>query len=165
METRLEGAELPVRRNILRGSLVVRGAGENFEVWQWDGKAWVKMAGPPNSIAALAGDGLGVEGTLALKVNVDDSTLDIDSDIVQIKDGGVVDAKIGNDEVHDHHLNPDVAGAGLVHPHVLKSVNIDPKKYSGFAFGFGITRLAMLKYGIHDIRLLHSAELDFLRQF
>ncbi len=59
----------------------------------------------------------------------------------------------------------EISGAGLVHPHVLKSVNIDPKKYSGFAFGFGITRLAMLKYGISDIRLLHSAKIDFLQQF
>ncbi len=59
----------------------------------------------------------------------------------------------------------EIAGAGMIHPHVLKSVNIDPKVYSGFAFGFGITRLAMLKYGISDIRLLHSAKLNFLQQF
>lgn len=59
----------------------------------------------------------------------------------------------------------EIAGAGMIHPHVLKSVNIDPKIYSGFAFGFGITRLAMLKYGISDIRLLHSAKINFLQQF
>jgi phenylalanyl-tRNA synthetase alpha chain len=59
----------------------------------------------------------------------------------------------------------EIAGAGMIHPHVLKSVNIDPTVYSGFAFGFGITRLAMLKYGISDIRLLHSAKVNFLQQF
>lgn len=59
----------------------------------------------------------------------------------------------------------EIAGSGIIHPNVLKSVNIDPKVYSGFAFGFGITRLAMLKYGISDIRLLHSAKVNFLQQF
>lgn len=56
-------------------------------------------------------------------------------------------------------------GAGLIHPNVLQSCNIDPHIYSGFAFGFGLTRLTMLMYGIHDIRLLHSGSLEFLNQF
>jgi len=59
----------------------------------------------------------------------------------------------------------EIAGAGLVHPNVLKFCNIDHTQFSGFAFGFGLTRLAMLKYGIHDIRLLHSSNIAFLRQF
>jgi len=59
----------------------------------------------------------------------------------------------------------EICGSGLIHPHVLRSCGIDPDHYSGFAFGFGLTRLVMLKYGIYDIRLLHSAHLDFLRQF
>lgn len=59
----------------------------------------------------------------------------------------------------------ETAGAGLVHPNVLRASNIDPTVYSGFAFGFGLTRLTMLKYGINDIRLLHSGKLDFLKQF
>lgn len=59
----------------------------------------------------------------------------------------------------------EIGGAGLVHPSVLKYSHIDPEIYSGFAFGFGITRLAMLKYGINDIRLLHSDKLSFLNQF
>ncbi len=59
----------------------------------------------------------------------------------------------------------EICGAGLVHPHVLYSCSIDPSMYSGFAFGFGLTRLAMLKYGINDIRLLHSPRIDFLEQF
>jgi len=59
----------------------------------------------------------------------------------------------------------ELGGAGLVHPNVLKYCKIDPKKYSGFAFGFGIERMAMIKYGISDIRLFHSASIDFLNQF
>ena len=59
----------------------------------------------------------------------------------------------------------EMGGAGLVHPHVLKAGNIDPEIYSGFAFGFGLTRLTMLKYGISDIRLLHSGQVSFLEQF
>lgn len=59
----------------------------------------------------------------------------------------------------------EIVGAGLVHPNVLKACGIDAQEYSGFAFGFGLTRLVMLKYGINDIRLLHSGKLDFLEQF
>jgi len=59
----------------------------------------------------------------------------------------------------------EICGAGLVHPNVLKAVNIDPEEFSGFAFGFGLTRLIMLRYGISDIRLLHSNKIDFLQQF
>lgn len=59
----------------------------------------------------------------------------------------------------------EIGGAGMVHPNVLKSCALDANIYSGFAFGFGLTRLAMLKYGINDIRLLHSSRIDFLQQF
>lgn len=59
----------------------------------------------------------------------------------------------------------EMGGAGLTHPNVLKAVNIDSKQYSAFAFGFGLTRLVMIKYGIPDIRLLHSNRIDFLKQF
>ncbi len=59
----------------------------------------------------------------------------------------------------------EMGGAGLVHPRVLEHGGIDPKEYSGFAFGFGVTRLIMFKYRIHDIRLLHSADSEFLKQF
>lgn len=59
----------------------------------------------------------------------------------------------------------EILGAGLVHPAVLENFGIDSKEYSGLAFGPGLTRLAMLKYGIPDIRLLHSESLEFLKQF
>ena len=59
----------------------------------------------------------------------------------------------------------EVLGCGMVHPNVLKHVNIDPNQYSGFAFGMGVERLAMLRYGINDIRLFYENDLRFLHQF
>jgi len=59
----------------------------------------------------------------------------------------------------------EAGGAGLVHPNVLDLCGVDKDKYSGCAFGFGLTRLVMLKYGINDVRLLHGCSLDFLKQF
>lgn len=56
-------------------------------------------------------------------------------------------------------------GAGMVHPNVLKAGGIDSKKYQGWAFGFGLTRLVMMRYGIDDIRLLTGGDLRFLEQF
>lgn len=59
----------------------------------------------------------------------------------------------------------ELLGAGLVHPNVLRACRIDPDTYSGFAFGMGIERLAMIKYGITDIRLFHGSSIQFLNQF
>ena len=59
----------------------------------------------------------------------------------------------------------EIFGAGMIHPNVLKEGNIDPNVYQGFAFGLGLTRLVMLKYGIEDVRLLESGDLRFLEQF
>ena len=53
----------------------------------------------------------------------------------------------------------EVLGAGMVHPNVLKNVGIDPEEYSGFAFGVGIDRLTMMKYGIDDVRLMYQGDL------
>lgn len=59
----------------------------------------------------------------------------------------------------------EILGAGMVHPDVLARVGVDPNVYSGFAFGMGVERLPMLRYGIDDIRLFYSNDLRFLRQF
>lgn len=59
----------------------------------------------------------------------------------------------------------EVLPCGMVHPNVLRYGGIDPDKYTGFAFGLGLTRLAMMKYGISDIRVLNSCDLRSLRQF
>jgi phenylalanyl-tRNA synthetase alpha chain len=59
----------------------------------------------------------------------------------------------------------EIAGAGVVHPDVLRNGGIDPEKYSGFAFGMGLDRLAMLKYGVSDLRLFFENDMKFLAQF
>jgi phenylalanyl-tRNA synthetase alpha chain len=59
----------------------------------------------------------------------------------------------------------EVMGCGMIHPEVFKSVNIDSEEYSGFAFGMGVERLAMLRYGINDLRLFFENDLKFLEQF
>lgn len=59
----------------------------------------------------------------------------------------------------------EILGCGMVHPKVLQNCNIDPEKYTGFAFGMGIERPAMLKYGINDIRLFSENDVRFLKQF
>jgi phenylalanyl-tRNA synthetase alpha chain len=59
----------------------------------------------------------------------------------------------------------ELGGCGMIHPNVLKEADIDPAKYSGFAWGFGIDRLVMLKYDIEDVRHFQSGNLKFLRQF
>jgi len=59
----------------------------------------------------------------------------------------------------------EISGAGQVHPNVLRAVNIDPEKYQGFAFGMGPDRLAMLRYGVNDLREFFLNDLRFLRQF
>jgi phenylalanyl-tRNA synthetase alpha chain len=59
----------------------------------------------------------------------------------------------------------EILGSGMIHPNVFRHVGYDPKKYTGFAFGMGIERIAMLKYGINDIRLFFENDLRFLKQF
>ncbi|HWC57412.1 MAG TPA: phenylalanine--tRNA ligase subunit alpha, partial [Candidatus Paceibacterota bacterium] len=63
-----------------------------------------------------------------------------------------VDVKVG-----EHWL--EVCGAGMVHPNVLKNVKYDPDKVTGFAFGMGLDRLMMIKYGIPDVRLAYQGDL------
>ena len=59
----------------------------------------------------------------------------------------------------------EILGCGMVHPNVLKNVNVDPKKYQGYAFGIGIDRLAMLKYGINDLRAFFDCDYRWLNHF
>ncbi len=59
----------------------------------------------------------------------------------------------------------EMGGAGMMHPNVLKSVGVDPTKWSGFAFGFGLDRLIMRRHNIPDIRMLYSPDLRFIEQF
>ena len=59
----------------------------------------------------------------------------------------------------------EVLGCGMVHPNVLRAVNIDPEQYTGFAFGMGVERLTMLRYGVNDLRSFFENDLRFLKQF
>lgn len=66
---------------------------------------------------------------------------------------------------HDNGQWMEILGAGMVHPEVLENVDLDPKKYRGWAFGMGPERLAMLKWGITDIRSFYTGDIRFLEQF
>lgn len=59
----------------------------------------------------------------------------------------------------------EVLGCGMVHPNVLKAVNIDPEEFTGFAFGMGVERLTMLRYGVNDLRAFFENDMRFLKQF
>jgi phenylalanyl-tRNA synthetase alpha chain len=59
----------------------------------------------------------------------------------------------------------EVAGSGQVHPTVIRNIGLDPEQYIGFAFGSGVERLAMLRYGVNDLRLFYENDLRFLKQF
>ncbi|MDH3978372.1 MAG: phenylalanine--tRNA ligase subunit alpha [Gammaproteobacteria bacterium] len=59
----------------------------------------------------------------------------------------------------------EILGCGMVHPNVLRNVGIDPEEYTGYAFGMGVERLAMLRYGVNDLRLFFDNDLQFLQQF
>src|SRR5690606_16987165 len=59
----------------------------------------------------------------------------------------------------------EVGGCGMVHPNVLKNGGVDPESFRGFAFGFGVERLVMIKHGITDLRAFYEGDMRFLRQF
>jgi phenylalanyl-tRNA synthetase alpha chain len=59
----------------------------------------------------------------------------------------------------------EVSGSGQVHPNVVRNIGLDPERYVGFAFGSGIERLAMLRYGVGDLRMFYENDLRFLEQF
>ncbi len=59
----------------------------------------------------------------------------------------------------------EIGGCGMVHPNVLTAAGVDAEKYTGYAFGMGVERMAMLRYGVNDLRLFFENDLPFLRQF
>ncbi len=59
----------------------------------------------------------------------------------------------------------EILGCGMVHPNVLRNVDIDPEEFTGYAFGMGVERLAMLRYGVDDLRLFFENDLRFIEQF
>jgi phenylalanyl-tRNA synthetase alpha chain len=81
-----------------------------------------------------------------------------------------MDIFLGTETEQDYRLTKgtgwlEILGCGMVDPNVLINCNIDPDKYTGFAFGMGIDRITMLKYGIKDIRQLFENDIRFLKQF
>ena len=76
-----------------------------------------------------------------------------------------VDVSWGNEDDEENIKWLEILGAGMVHPNVLKMAGFDPEVYSGFAFGMGPERVAMLKYGISDIRSFYTNDVRFLQQF
>jgi phenylalanyl-tRNA synthetase alpha chain len=84
-----------------------------------------------------------------------------------VEPGVEVDMRLMGDNVPEKLRGRwiEMMGAGMVHPNVLKNAGLDPKKYHGFAFGMGLDRLALLRWGIDDVRLMHSADLRFINQF
>ena len=71
----------------------------------------------------------------------------------------------GRIKIGSHEKFMEILGCGMIHANVLKNCKIDAKKYQGFAFGIGIERLAMLKYGINDLRMFFENDLRFLQHF
>ena len=59
----------------------------------------------------------------------------------------------------------EILGCGMIHPNVFASVNVDSERFTGFAFGLGVERLSMLRYGVNDLRLFFENDLRFLQQF
>jgi phenylalanyl-tRNA synthetase alpha chain len=84
-----------------------------------------------------------------------------------VEPGLEVDMRLTGDSVPDKLRDRwiEVMGGGMVHPQVLRNCGLNPLEYQGFAFGGGLDRLAMLRWGIDDIRLMHSADLRFTNQF
>jgi phenylalanyl-tRNA synthetase alpha chain len=84
-----------------------------------------------------------------------------------VEPGVEVDMRITGDTISEKLRDKwiEIMGAGMVHPNVLNAVKINPKKYQGFAFGVGIERLAMLRWGIDDARIFHTGDLRFVQQF
>lgn len=84
-------------------------------------------------------------------------------DIGYYKENGVI--KIGKPKKPEDQKFMEILGCGMIHENVLKNCNIDSEKYQGFAFGIGVERLAMLKYGINDLRMFFENDIRFLKHY
>ena len=82
-----------------------------------------------------------------------------------VEPGVEVDMMLKNSDSKLANRWIEIMGAGMVHPNVLRDSGIDPEEYSGFAFGMGIDRLGVMKYGIDDVRTMYSGDLRFVNQF
>lgn len=82
-----------------------------------------------------------------------------------VEPGVEVDMMLKNSESKLANKWIEIMGAGMVHPNVLRNCGIDPTVYSGFAFGMGIDRLGVMKYGVDDVRNFYSGDLRFVNQF
>lgn len=82
-----------------------------------------------------------------------------------VEPGVEVDMMLKNSESKLANKWIEIMGAGMVHPNVLRNCGIDPEVYSGFAFGMGIDRLGVMKYGVDDVRHFYSGDLRFVNQF
>ncbi|MBL7045443.1 MAG: phenylalanine--tRNA ligase subunit alpha [Parcubacteria group bacterium] len=84
-----------------------------------------------------------------------------------VEPGVEVDMRLVGENIPDRLVGKwiEILGAGMVHPNVLTNAGIDPSKYQGWAFGMGLERLGMLKYGIDDVRLFSNADLRLSKQF
>lgn len=82
-----------------------------------------------------------------------------------VEPGVEVDMMLKNSDSKLANKWIEIMGAGMVHPNVLRNCNIDPDIYSGFAFGMGIDRLGVMKYGVDDVRNFYSGDLRFVNQF
>ena len=87
----------------------------------------------------------------------------IDADVVVIGRRDILSAEF--DVLRPDGSWLELGGCGMVHPNVLWSGGVDPEEWSGFAFGFGIERMALMRHGVDDIRELISNDVRFLRQF
>jgi len=82
-----------------------------------------------------------------------------------VEPGVEVDMKLLSGDSHLKGKWIEIMGAGMIHPNVLRDSGIDPEKYSGYPFAMGLDRLAVMKYGINDIRDLYTGDLRFVSQF
>ena len=82
-----------------------------------------------------------------------------------VEPGVEVDMMLKNSDSKLANKWIEIMGAGMVHPNVLRNCGIDPEVYSGFAFGMGIDRLGVMKYGVDDVRNFYSGDLRFINQF